>query len=478
MPPQGSLRSILARLPDFVLRVDAAGTIRYINRDGTEHTRDELIGTQAVDHIGEQRASFERAFHAARETGAPQFYDVTAYTRAYAVWLIPQFEGSVFAGATLVATDMSELQALVARVSSSEEKTRAVIRAFPDIVFLLDRAGTYLDFKAEQARDLAAPPETITGQRIRDVLPPDVAQQCLDGIEHALATREVQVFEYQLDLPHGVQDFEARMVASGPEEVVCLVRNMTNRKRLEQQLAAADRLASLGTLVAGVAHEMNNPLSYLLLNLRSAERMVAAWEAGRPPSLEGLREAHARLERALEGGERMQQIMQNLTTFSNRRSDEISAVDVPAVLDWAIGMVESHLERAVITRRYEHHPRVCANRESLGQVFVNLLLNAAQALPAQAATAERAEVHEVAIATRGERDRVVIEISDTGSGILPEHRARIFEPFFTTKPVGVGTGLGLWICHNIVTGHGGSIDVDSVLGKGTTVRVVLPAAAP
>src|SRR5512140_1421020 len=171
--------------------------------------------------------------------------------------------------------------------------------------------------------------------------------------------------------------------------------------------------------------------------------------------------------------ERIRDIVRDLRTFARGNPDTIGPVDVKATLEFSISMATPQLrQRAQLVRKYERASPVMGNESRLGQVFLNLLVNAAQAIP-EGKVAQNA----VTVALReGGQGWVLVEVSDTGSGIAAENLSRIFEPFFTTKPLGVGTGLGLSVCHGIITGLGGKIEVESALGKGTTFRVRLPAA--
>lgn len=246
-------------------------------------------------------------------------------------------------------------------------------------------------------------------------------------------------------------------------------RDLTERKRLEAQLVMADRLASVGRLAATVGHEINNPLAFVLANLElSLERLGAgAVDAERAGEIaEMLREAR-------EGAERVRHIVRDLKVFSRGDTEERAAVDPRRVIDSCANMAKGEIRpRARLVKRYGATPRVLANEARLGQVLLNLLVNAAHAIPEDAP-----EVHEITVTTStDERGRVVIDVRDTGSGIPDEVKKHIFEPFFTTKTGGLGTGLGLSICQNIVAALGGEITVESEVGRGTAFRVVLPPA--
>ncbi len=242
-----------------------------------------------------------------------------------------------------------------------------------------------------------------------------------------------------------------------------VVEDLSDRKRLEAQLLLADRMASIGTLAAGVAHEINNPLAFILANVD-----FAIGELGR----EGADPEVVRaLEDAKDGGARVREIVRDLKSFSRGTNDDWELVDVRQVLRSAIGLAANEIRhRAQLVVDEGEVAPIRANEHRLSQVLLNLLINAAQAIP-EGHASENAVRASTFTAPDG---RIVVEISDTGAGIPPEVLPRIFDPFFTTKPIGVGTGLGLSICHGIVTTLGGDIEVESAPGRGSTFRVRLP----
>jgi len=297
------------------------------------------------------------------------------------------------------------------------------------------------------------------------------------------------------DTPKAVA-IDAEMYLKKPFQYTALldaIRRVIDTKRL----AHLDRMASLGTLAAGIAHEINNPLTYVIANLELIEEEIprliqdyaaaiqrapassrtlpdrASPERPSPTVVARLNEISARLRDALDGSERIRGIVLNVKTFSRASDDHRAYVDVRSVLDSSIKVVTSEIrQRARLVKEYDHVPLVLANPGQLGQVFLNLLLNAAHSIER-----EDPEANIIRVATRkASNGDVVIEISDTGKGIPTEAQPRIFDPFYTTKPIGVGTGLGLSVCHGIVRSLGGAITVESELLRGSTFRVVLPAA--
>ncbi|MEI9950406.1 MAG: ATP-binding protein [Pseudomonadota bacterium] len=244
----------------------------------------------------------------------------------------------------------------------------------------------------------------------------------------------------------------------------------------ELRRAETERLASLGTLAAGVAHEINNPLSYVLgsldLGLRELHVLRLLLQGHPNEELEHVSGAVAALDSAREGAERVRNIVRDLMDFSRATPGEGDAVDVEAILDRAIRVAWNEVRhRARLIKRYAGISPVIGDEARLGQVFLNLIMNAAQAIEGDPS------VNEITISTCADQGCAVVEVSDTGGGIRDQDLARIFDPFFTTKVAGAGTGLGLAICRGIMTALGGEISVSSEPGRGSTFRVVLPFAS-
>ncbi len=274
---------------------------------------------------------------------------------------------------------------------------------------------------------------------------------------------------------------------------IVVSHDSAERRQSQARLLLTDRMVSVGTLAAGVAHEINNPLSFLLANLTFAADKLADLERGEPTSSRprlapqgapgkvggsaasiGLADVRAAVTEAREGAERVRDIVRDLRTFSRGDDGARVRVDVERVLESSIKMAWNEIRhRARLVRQYQGVPQVEAEAARLGQVFLNLILNAVQAIPEG-----DVQRNEIRVTTRVDAEgRVVAEVRDSGEGIPEVVRQRLFEPFFTTKPIGVGTGLGLYICHHIVTALGGAIQVESAPGEGSLFRVSLPAAS-
>jgi PAS domain S-box-containing protein len=293
----------------------------------------------------------------------------------------------------------------------------------------------------------------------------DVIKRTKDGRELTVASRWTLVLD----------------AAGHPKAVLAIDADITGKKTLETQLMVSDRMASVGTLAAGVAHEINNPLAAVMANLDyiadSLGRMTSDEMASMTP---GMRDAWIReeirvpLDDAVEAAQRVRFIVRDLKIFSRSPNDAARGpINVETIMESSLRMAWNEIRhRANLVKRYGRVPEVEGNEARLGQVFLNLVVNAAQSLPPG-----QAEQNEIRVTTKVEGENVIIAVSDTGAGIPPEIIGRIFDAFFTTKAVGVGTGLGLAICQRIVADMGGTLTVESELGKGTTFRVSVPIAS-
>jgi PAS domain S-box-containing protein len=260
---------------------------------------------------------------------------------------------------------------------------------------------------------------------------------------------------------------------------VAVVRDITEEKATQTRLLVADRLASIGMLAAGVAHEINNPLAAVVANLDLASEALRKLldQEGAAPEL---KEISKMLIEANEASTRVRRIVSDLRVFARAETDSNSAVDLHQVLESVLRLAKNEIRhRARVVRDYMDVAYVEGNESRLSQVFLNLVVNAVQALPEG-----QADQHEIRIRTwRDPSGRVVVTVSDTGNGIPPEAMKHLFVPFYTTKAVGMGTGLGLSICQRLVTGCGGEIRAESRPGEGASFHVFLrsseaPAPVP
>jgi signal transduction histidine kinase len=291
-----------------------------------------------------------------------------------------------------------------------------------------------------------------------------------EAVRARLRRAEAEASEWEMRHHNALLEETVRQRTAELEQTNArLQESLKQLQAAQAQLLFADRLATIGQLAAGLGHEINNPLAFIVGNLDYVQQQLV--RTGGAPSPEEQQEMIEAIADARDGAERVRLIVLDLKVLSHPNDMERDPVDVVTSLRSAVKVASYELrDRARLVESLEEVPRVHAPKARLCQVFLNLLINAAHAIsPGQAAR------NEIRISTRmGGPRHVVVEVSDTGCGIPAENLERIFNPFFTTKPVGVGTGLGLSVCHGIITALGGELSVRSEVGQGTTFRVSLP----
>jgi PAS domain S-box-containing protein len=372
--------------------------------------------------------------------------------------------------AARAGAELERIQAQ-AELERTRDFLRNTLNAVPDPLFVKDRSHRFVGVNAAFCNMMGRTERELLGHTHADVLPPQEAALIRQREEEAFHTPKPVEHEEPF---YGGDTARTLIVkravfpgADGQPSLVAVLRDLTERKRLETQLRQADRMASVGQLAAGVAHEINNPLAYVCSNLSFLSEQFSQ-ERIAPEELPELREVVAETQ---DGINRVRAIVKDLKTFARPDEERLTAVEVPAVIDGALRLLRNEMQyRIRLERSLEPVPAVRCNEGRLSQVLVNLLVNAVQAFPELSP-----ERNLIRVGCRSVDSKwVAVDVVDNGMGMTPEVLQRIFEPFFTTKPVGVGTGLGLAICHSLITSMGGRIEVKSVRGEGTTFTLLLP----
>ncbi|HKY36402.1 MAG TPA: PAS domain S-box protein [Polyangiaceae bacterium] len=371
-------------------------------------------------------------------------------------------------------SDISSQAATSQALRESEKRFRDLVDGAPDgVAILRGPVVMFLNARAAKLLGLSSAAQGI-GRVITDFLHPDDREKAAARIKKLLTSGGLdERAEYRsIDgrgEEHTVEISSIPIEYQGGPAVLAFARDVTERKRMEIKLLEADRLTALGVLSAGVAHEINNPLAYVLLNLEYLKRELPK-VAHDPTRIESLM---VRVQDACHGADRVASIVRDLRTFARGEESARQPVSLEAVIEAAVNIAYPEVRmRARLERRYQTVPAVDGNAGRLEQVFLNLLLNAAQAFSEDSDVADNL----IRVSLRSEGNHVVAEVADNGPGIPSELLGCIFDPFFTTKPVGVGTGLGLPICRGIVQTHGGEITVDSKLGAGASFTLSFPAS--
>jgi signal transduction histidine kinase/response regulator RpfG family c-di-GMP phosphodiesterase len=412
------------------------------------------------------------------------------------------------------------VEARTHEVQAQRDQLQGLLLSVPSAIARFDEQGCVVmanpgtgEIFGEDARlligrsadDLLHCPACVTPPGVQ---PPRSRAGLCSAIHEAIAGRSVRDREIEDELAPGTGPRQLLcnaepITVNGKPGAVLVLRDISELRRVQREqaqlqakLAQTDRLMNMGLLAASVAHEVNNPLSFVLSNLetlsedlpkmaaclrKTQEALVhAVGAAGVARTLANELEAFgptftddavARLQEALVGTQRIRRIIRGLSTFSHAEGTAPEPVDVLVSLEHALTVSMNEIRhRARVVKELGPVPPVLAFEGKLAQVLLNLLVNAAHAIEDG-----KPDQNEIRVRTREERGAVFIEIADTGKGIAPEHRKQVFEPFFTTKGVGLGSGLGLWISRNIVVELGGELDFESEVGKGTRFFVKLPA---
>jgi PAS domain S-box-containing protein len=371
-----------------------------------------------------------------------------------------------------------ELSASTAALKRSEESFRSLIERSPDAIFV-HRADTLLYanaaalslLKVRAVAELAESVMPLLRQVERDSTPASALSAAPEGS----TKRDGQLT--RLDGSKVEVEVASILVNfAGQPSRLSIARDISERKEFTARAMEMDRMIAVGTLAAGIGHEINTPLAYVIENLDFALQELAREESAVRSNEVGLArrsELHRALQDARQGVGRVREIVRDLRSFSSTQAEDKLTFALAPILVSSIQMAQNEIRhRARLVRDFRDVPMLAGHPSRLGQVFVNLLVNAAHAIPVGSVGE-----HTITVRTSCEGKEVKIEVSDTGIGIEPDKLARVFDPFFTTKPVGQGTGLGLFVCKRIVGEHGGRIEVQSRPGQGSTFSVILPAAA-
>jgi len=353
-----------------------------------------------------------------------------------------------------VVHDISSEKEAERRLLDKVDEMHSLFRAIPDLCFRVDIEGRILAYYANRNPELFPHPSEFMGRSALEYLPPEIKSRYVASMRQMLQSGKMSVLEYEANTRAGLRFFESQMVPLAAGEALVVVRDVTERKRLELEQIKVAKLESLAVLAGGMAHDFNNLLTAVLGNVSLAMRA------------EGLAEAtRQRLDDTVTAVRRARHLTQQLLTFSKGGSPPLKrAVQLGAVVQEAAQLAAQGSASRLQIEIAADLPMVMADEEQISRVVHNLVLNAGQAMP-QGGT--------VLVKVEKQGGELLVTVRDEGCGISPQNLLRVFDPYFTTKDT--GSGLGLTTAYAIVRNHDGHIEVESEPGMGTTFRVRLPA---
>lgn len=504
-------QNILHGIEEGYYEVDLAGNMTFFNDSMAKilgYTRDELTGMNNRKYMSQETApKVYQTFNEVYRTGKPEKAfdwqlirkDGTTRFVEISVSLMRDAKGEP-TGFYGIARDITERKQAEEALHASEEKYRSILYSIEEGYYEVDLAGNFTFFNDSLVKRLGYSREELLGMNNRQYMSEETSKLVFETFNEVYRTgKPKEAFEWELLGKGGTKIFVEVSVSlmydtkGMPKGFYGIARDITERKQAEeqarfheQQMMQASKMVALGTLVSSVAHEINNPNNFIMLN---APLLLEAWESGKPILEEyyekngdfllgGMRYTEMRenipvlFSGILDGSKRIKEIVEDLRDFVRRdASDMTQSVDVNAVLRSAFILLSNLIMKS--TKKFsieysDHLPKLKGNFQRFEQVIINLIQNACQALPDPR--------RGICVSTSYDERKgcIIVRVADEGMGIPPEILPRITEPFFTTKRDSGGLGLGLSISSRIVREHGGTLTFTSQLEKGTKAEITLP----
>ncbi len=484
-------RTTLDNLEEGYYEVDLKGNFTLFNPAYARYLgyrKSEMMGMNYRQYMSPETAKdVFQVFNHCYRTGIPKrLYDIELickdgarrFTEVSVSLIKIADEGIV--GFRGIVRDISERKQTEEALRESEARNHAILDTLPDLMFVQSRDGTYLDYHAVDATALYVPPDQFLGAKMHDIFPKEFADTILGLFEQAIETGKMQIHEYQLPIAGQPRHFEARILSYGDEKILTIIREITERKRAEEevrklnaeleqrveertrelhkaqeQLIRQEKLAVLGQLAGGVGHELRNPLAVI-------NNAVYFLKLIQPEADEKVKEYLGMIERETHTAEK---IITDLLDFARIKSVDREPVSVSELVQRVLVRYPPPASVKMSLGFPKDLPKVQVDPRQMEQVLGNLVVNAFQAMP---------QGGKLAISAKKKRAEIALAVADTGVGIPAENMPKLFEPLFTTKLKGIG--LGLAVCKKLAKANGGRIEVQSEPGKGSTFTLYLPTS--
>jgi PAS domain S-box-containing protein len=476
------LVSLLANSNEIIIQVDDKGIIRFINRVTVGLRYEDVIGTFWLSYVPEDHRVFlDEHFQKTLKTGEiSECEAIGPGENGARIWYWKRFfplrKGKEIVGVVFISRDITDKKQMQIKLEHQQMLIHNFFNRAPVLICML--SGKDFTFQmANQEYQRMVGNRDIIGKPLREVIPL-IDEKLFSHLNDVFETNQSFLgkdMPFISDWDGGSQPqlkyftflFEPVPDSTGSVESIWVVGiDVTESKRMEASMQLNDRLVSLGTLAAGIGHEINNPLAYSILNLdilqTELQEIVGLQNKTKIDLL------NQKIEIAHLGLQRVAEIVKSLKAFSHAADvAEVNKIELHECIEGALEIGTNIIkQRARVKKDFQYPMFIQGNLTKMVQVFLNLLVNAAQSMEE-----ENFNTNVITIQTRSDENGVQVKLSDTGMGISPENLNKIFDPFFTTKEVGEGSGLGLHICHGIIISMGGTVCFESQMGIGTTVNL-------
>ena len=371
-----------------------------------------------------------------------------------------------------VTTDISEQKRARKELFESEARTKALLSAIPDLMFMFNRKGDFIDYHVREPKYLLIEPELFINHNIYEVLPAELADETMLHLNEVFETGTTAVYEYNIQIGNEIQLFESRIVLCGKDSALSIVRDITDQKKMETQIIQSERLTALGEMSAGMAHEINQPLNTLSMLFDNI-----LFEAKENHSVS---ETYlvSKSEKIFNNILRIKNIIDHVREFSRDSDrDAPTPFNVNESIRNALSMVSEQYKLAGIDLKInlnEKLPLLNGSTYKFERIILNLIINSKDALIQKMEELSEYYLMYIKINSSFDGEMIRIEVSDNGCGIPKDHLSKVMQPFFTTKETGKGTGLGLSISYGLVREMKGIMDIQSKVMRGTTISISIP----
>jgi PAS domain S-box-containing protein len=488
------LLSIFNSSPDAITVSDLKGNIIECNQAILDFlgfsTKDEIIGKNALTFVAKKdQQKVKEIMKNVLEVGPLTNVEYAAlnkdgyeFSAEFSASAIKDYSGNPTGFVTIIK-DITERKRREDELHRSETKNKAILNAIPDLMWRMNKDGVFLEFISTKDFPTLIPPEQILGKNIHEVAPKWFAQKVMKHSKQAFQTNEIQIFEYQLPSTLGsdkLHDYEARLVVGGEDEILSIVRDITERKRMEnelrryserleelveertvalkqsqERLVKAERLAAIGQAATMVGHDLRNPLQAIENGLYYINTELSNLPVSQKV-METLQAIHDSVDYA-------DNIVKDLQSFTSKREPLFREMDINTLVKETFSHVKTP-ENVETVIELGELPKIEADKDMMKRIFLNLAVNGIQAMEEKQGILK--------VSTKETNGFIEVTFQDTGIGIKKENMKKLFTPFFTTRAQGMGVGLA--ICKRFVEIHDGSIKVESEEGEGSIFTVKLP----